>query len=95
LKQALTARAAGARLLDQGWIDAVRRLHPSKRSEVYTFWVDEAGYRRGAGVRMDVLLLSPGLAGRLERAKIDHAHRAREKPSDHAPVWVALDLNGR
>jgi exodeoxyribonuclease-3 len=39
---------------------------------------------------MDFLLLSPGLAGRLRRAQVDAEHRVREKPSDHAPVWIEL-----
>ena len=83
-------RAAWARLMAQGWIDAARHLHPTGR-HLYTFWVNEEAYRRGAGFRMDFLLLSPGLAARLKRAEVDAGHRVREKPSDHAPVWIQLD----
>jgi exodeoxyribonuclease-3 len=79
-------RAAYRRLLAQGWIDATRHLHPQER--IYTFWVNAAYYARNAGFRMDFLLLSPGLAPRLAAAEVDHRHRAREKPSDHAPVWA-------
>ena len=82
------SRAAYERLLAQDWIDATRRLHPDKR--VYTFWVNDAAFRRNAGFRMDFLLLHPSLAGRLARAEVDSEHRGREKPSDHAPVWVEL-----
>jgi exodeoxyribonuclease-3 len=39
---------------------------------------------------MDFLLLSPGLVPRLAAAEVDREHRGREKPSDHAPVWIAL-----
>jgi exodeoxyribonuclease-3 len=81
-------REAYARLLQQGWIDSTRRLHPDAR--IYTFWVDREAFLRNAGFRMDFLLLSPGLAPRLARAEVDHAHRGREKPSDHAPVWIEL-----
>jgi exodeoxyribonuclease-3 len=81
-------RAAWQRLLEQGWIDATRRLHPDER--IYTFWVNEAAFRRNAGFRMDFLLLAPSLAGRLMRTAVDSEHRGREKPSDHAPVWVEL-----
>jgi exodeoxyribonuclease III len=81
-------RAAYARLLAQGWVDATRRLHPQER--VYTFWVDAAAYARNAGFRMDFLLLSPALAPRLLATGVDHAQRGRDKPSDHAPVWVDL-----
>ena len=81
-------RAAYRRLLDQGWIDATRHLHPAER--IYTFWVNDAAYRRNAGFRMDFLLLSPSLAPRLAADGVDSAHRGREKASDHAPVWVEL-----
>jgi exodeoxyribonuclease III len=81
-------RAAYRRLLAQGWVDATRQLSPSER--VYTFWVNADAYRRNAGVRMDFLLLSPALADRLLATGVDHAHRDRDKPSDHAPVWIEL-----
>ncbi|MGE5116161.1 MAG: exodeoxyribonuclease III [Betaproteobacteria bacterium] len=85
------SRAAYRRLLAQGWIDATRQLHPEAR--IYTYWVDEAAFHRDAGFRMDFVLLAPRLAGRLARAEVDAEHRSRERPSDHAPVWV--ELQGR
>jgi exodeoxyribonuclease-3 len=84
-------RAAWQRLLAQGWTDSARRLHPTGREDLYTFYVNDLAYRRHAGFRMDFLLLSPGLAPRLRRSQVDVAHRGREKPSDHAPVWVELE----
>jgi len=78
-----------ARLLAQGWVDATRHLHPDER--IYTFWVNEAAFRRNAGFRMDFLLLSPGLVPRLKGAVVDAEHRGREKPSDHAPAWISLE----
>jgi exodeoxyribonuclease-3 len=83
-------RTAYAQLLAQGWTDAARHLHPTDRKELYTFWVDEFAFRRNAGFRMDFLLLSPGLVKRLVACEVDAEHRGREKPSDHAPVWVTL-----
>jgi exodeoxyribonuclease-3 len=82
------SREAYGRLLGQGWIDAARHLHPKER--VYTFWVNAAAYARNAGFRMDFLLLSPDLAPRLAAVEVDHEHRGREKPSDHAPVWAEV-----
>ncbi len=82
------SREAYRRLLGQGWVDATRRLHPDER--IYTYWVNAAAFRRGAGFRMDFLLLSPDLAARLEATGVDREHRGRDKPSDHAPVWVTL-----
>jgi exodeoxyribonuclease-3 len=83
-------RQAWRQLLEQGWIDSARHLHPLGRKELYTFWVNEYAYRRNAGFRMDFLLLSPGLAERLEATGVDSAQRGRDKPSDHAPVWIEL-----
>jgi exodeoxyribonuclease-3 len=39
---------------------------------------------------MDFLLLSPNLRDKLVATGVDSEHRGREKPSDHAPVWVEL-----
>jgi len=82
------ARAAYQRLLDQGWVEATRRLHPDQR--IYTFWVNADAFRRNAGFRMDFLLLSPRVADRLVRCEVDSHQRGKERPSDHAPVWIEL-----
>ena len=82
-------RAAFARLLQQGWTDAVRTLHPDET--VYTFWdYFRNAYARNAGLRIDHLLLSPSLAPRLRSAQVDRHVRGWEKTSDHAPVWIEL-----
>jgi exodeoxyribonuclease-3 len=76
-------------LLGQGWTDALRTLHPRER--VYTFWkYFRNAVGRDAGIRIDHLLLSPSLAGRLVKAGVDRHVRLWEKTSDHAPVWVQL-----
>ncbi|HEY9027517.1 MAG TPA: exodeoxyribonuclease III [Burkholderiaceae bacterium] len=87
-------REAWQRLMAQGWIDAARHLHPKER-HLYTFWVNEQAWHRNAGFRMDFLLLSPGLLPRLRRSEVDAAYRIRDKPSDHAPVWIELDDGAR
>ena len=81
-------RAAFRRLLEHGWIDATRHFHPDER--VYTFWVNDAAFRRNAGFRMDFLLVTPNLASRLVETGVDSTERGKEKASDHAPVWVRL-----
>ena len=86
-------RAAFRRLLDQGWVDATRHLHPEER--IYTFWVNDAAFRRNAGFRMDFLLLTPNLTPKLAAAGVDSQHRGREKASDHAPVWVQFTDRSR
>jgi exodeoxyribonuclease-3 len=82
-------RGAYARLLSQGWTDALRTIHPEK--VIYTFWdYFRNAYVRDAGLRIDHLLLSPALAARLTDAQVDRQVRGWEKTSDHAPVWVQL-----
>jgi exodeoxyribonuclease III len=83
-------REAFATLLRQGWIDAIRTLHPDK--VIYTFWdFFRNAYERDAGLRIDHLLLNPAVAGRLRGAGVDRDVRGWLKPSDHAPTWVDLD----
>jgi exodeoxyribonuclease-3 len=82
------SRAAYRRLLEQGWTDATRYLHPEKR--VYTFWVNAQAFQRNAGFRMDFLLLSADLRSRLVTAEVDTAFRGLERASDHAPTWIEL-----
>lgn len=83
------SRAAYARLLGDGWTDAVRTLNP--RGQVWTYWDYQAGaWQRDHGFRIDHILLSPELADRLEAVGVDRDHRGRERASDHAPVWARL-----
>jgi len=82
-------REAYRTLLEQGWVDALRKLHPDQR--VYTFWKYlRNAFTRDAGLRIDHLLLSPPLAKRLVAGGVHREVRAREKPSDHAPVWIEV-----
>jgi exodeoxyribonuclease III len=83
------SREAFFRLLDLGWTDAIRTLHPHER--IYTFWdYWRNAYARDAGIRIDHLLLNPAAAERLVDAGVDREVRGRDKASDHAPVWVEL-----
>jgi exodeoxyribonuclease-3 len=87
------SRAAYQRLLDQGWTDALRACHPGER--IYTFWdYFRDHFKRGSGLRIDHLLLSPQLAPRLVDAGVDSWVRGGGKPSDHAPTWVSLAAGG-
>jgi exodeoxyribonuclease-3 len=83
------SRAAFRRLLKQGWVDAIRRLHP--KEPMYTFWDYKRGrWQRDAGLRLDHLLLSPNVAGRLTSAGVDRSVRGEDGASDHAPAWIVL-----
>ncbi|MFZ5691993.1 MAG: exodeoxyribonuclease III [Pseudomonadota bacterium] len=83
------SRSAYARLVKQGWTDALRVTHPDQR--IYTFW-DYKRHRwpRDAGLRLDHILLGPILTKRLRAAGVDRSERGRDGASDHAPVWVDL-----
>jgi exodeoxyribonuclease-3 len=82
-------RAAFHTLVAQGWMDAVRHLHPDET--IYTFWdYFRNAYGRNAGLRIDHFLLSPAVAKRLKAAGVDKDVRGWEKSSDHAPVWIQL-----
>ena len=83
------SRDAYARILNDGWTDAIDTLNP--RGGVWTYWDYQAGaWQRDHGFRIDHLLLSPQAADRLVTAGVDKEYRGREKASDHAPVWVEL-----
>lgn len=84
------SRAAFQRLLDQGWTDAMSRLHP--KGAPMTFW----SYLRNRwpadkGLRLDHLLVTPDLAGRLDDAGVDRWTRGEPDASDHAPAWIRLE----
>jgi exodeoxyribonuclease-3 len=82
-------RAAFKTLVEQGWTDAIRKLHPDET--IYTFWdYFRNAYGRNAGLRIDHFLLSPQLNSRLVAAGVDKNVRGWEKSSDHAPVWIEL-----
>lgn len=83
-------RAAFARLIAQGWTDAIRARHPGET--IYTFWdYFRNAYGRDAGLRIDHLLLNRPAAAWLGAAAVDRHVRGWEKSSDHAPVWISLD----
>jgi exodeoxyribonuclease-3 len=83
------SRAAFARLLRQGWTDALRRLQPE--GPLWTFWDYERGrWPADKGMRLDHLLLSPGLSGKLLDGGVDRWVRGEPNASDHAPAWIVL-----
>lgn len=82
-------RAAYAQLLQQGWTDALRFLHP--HDTIYTFWKYwRNSFERNAGLRIDHFLLNAAAKKRLRAAEVDTRPRAWEGTSDHAPVWIEL-----
>ena len=85
------SRAAYRRLINLGYIDAVRACEPGPG--VFTFWDYQAGsWNKDDGIRIDHLLLSPQAADRLSSAGVDRFTRGWDKPSDHAPAWIEVDM---
>ena len=78
-------------LLNLGLTEAFRARHQGPGH--YSFWDYQAGaWNRNNGIRIDHFLLCPQTADLLRDCQIDKDIRAREKPSDHVPVWVELAL---
>ena len=85
------AREKYCQLLAEGWTDAIRHLFPDER--IYTFWhYWRNSFQRDAGIRIDHALLSPSLASGLKAAGVDRTPRGWEKTSDHAPIWVEIEV---
>jgi exodeoxyribonuclease-3 len=85
------SRAKWRELLNLGLTDAVRAS--TDEHGIYSFWDYQAGaWPKNNGIRIDHLLLSPAAADRLKSSAIDKHVRAWEKPSDHVPVRIDLQL---
>jgi len=83
-------RAALAELQGLGLRDVVRDRWPTER--VFTYWDYRAGmFHQDLGMRIDLVLASASVAGRVRAAWVDRQARKGRGPSDHAPVIVDLD----
>jgi exodeoxyribonuclease-3 len=84
------SRQAFARLLAQGWTDALRKLQPN--GPLWTFWdFKRERWPADKGMRLDHFLLSPNLSQRLKDGGVDRWVRGEPNASDHAPAWIVLD----
>ena len=68
-------------------------IHPRAfKGRPFTYWDYRAGnFHKGLGLRIDLALLSRDLANELSECGIDRDYRKGSKPSDHAPLLVALN----
>jgi len=83
-------RDALARLMAVGLHDVIRDRWPSER--VFSYWDYRAGmFHQDLGMRIDLVLASAPVAGRVRAAWVDRQARKGTGPSDHAPVIVDLD----
>ena len=84
-------REAYTTLLAQGWQDAIRTLYP--KEIIYTFFdYFRDAYKRNAGLRIDHFLLNGPLQQQLVSGGVHHDVRGWEKSSDHAPVWIKVNV---
>jgi exodeoxyribonuclease-3 len=83
-------RDALAKLLATGLHDVVRERWPAER--VFTYWDYRAGmFHQDLGMRIDLVLASDEVSGRVRAAWVDRKARKGSRPSDHAPVIVDID----
>jgi exodeoxyribonuclease III len=83
-------REALAELQAVGLRDVVRDRWPNER--VFSYWDYRAGmFHQDLGMRIDLILASEPVAGRVRAAWVDRQARKGSGPSDHAPVIVDLD----
>jgi len=81
-------------LTNLGLTDAIRAV--SDDPGLYSFWDYQAGaFQKDDGIRIDHVMLSPQAVDRLRNAGIDRYVRGWEKPSDHVPVYVDLNIETR
>ncbi|MDX5332604.1 MAG: exodeoxyribonuclease III [Gammaproteobacteria bacterium] len=84
-------REALQKILDLGFVDTFRRFE--QEANTFSWWdYRAAGFRRNAGLRIDLVLASASLADRCTSSFIDIAPRRLERPSDHAPAVAEFDL---
>jgi exodeoxyribonuclease-3 len=85
------SRAAFRALKNLGLTEAY--LQADGAPGAYTFWDYQAGaWQRNNGIRIDHALLSPQAADRLAGVSIHRDVRGWEKPSDHVPLVIELDV---
>ncbi|ADW67876.1 exodeoxyribonuclease III [Granulicella tundricola] len=82
------SRARYRGMLELGYTDAFRTLHPGLGGQ-FTFWdYFRQAFESNRGIRIDHFLLTAEMAGRLESCEIDRGPRGEAKPSDHTPIVV-------
>jgi len=84
-------REALQNLIDLGLTDVFRKFeHPEK---TFSWWdYRAAGFRRNAGLRIDLILASEAMSERCTASYVDKEPRTWERPSDHTPVVAEFDI---
>ena len=78
------------KLLALGMVDSFRLFEQAERS--FSWWdYRQLGFRRNAGLRIDLVLVDEVLRPRVKASEIDKTPRRLEKPSDHAPAICTIE----
>lgn len=84
-------RNAYRQLLQAGFVDVFRQFDQPEKS--YSWWdYRAAGFRRNAGLRIDLIMASSSLAMQCVAARIDKEPRRADRPSDHTPVLAEFKI---
>jgi exodeoxyribonuclease-3 len=78
-------------MLDWGLVDSFRQIYPEDK--VFSWWDYRAGdFHNGRGMRIDLMLTTKALTDHLRYALIDRNARKGKLPSDHAPMFIDVDV---
>lgn len=80
------------RIMDLGYHDSFRSLHPEVNDRFSWFDYRSKGFDDNRGLRIDLIIATAKVHHGLTEAGIDYELRGIEKPSDHAPIWACYDL---
>lgn len=78
-------------LIDWGFHDSFRELHPTVEDQFSWFDYRSRGFDDNRGLRIDLILATGTMREKLNEAGIDYELRGIEKPSDHAPIWASYE----
>lgn len=84
-------REALAAILELGFVDVFREIEPDEK--IFSWWdYRRFAFQRNAGLRIDLILANPTLAGRCTDCYVDREPRSWERPSDHTPVVAQFEV---
>lgn len=75
-------------LLNWGFTDSFRALHPETNDVFSWFDYRSRGFDDNRGLRIDMVMATKNLHQLCVEADVDYELRGVEKPSDHAPIWA-------
>ena len=78
------------RAINLGYYDVFRSMNPENQG--FTYWDYGQSFKNDIGVRIDHFLMSPYALDTVKRAYVDKEPRAWQKPSDHTPLLVEMEL---